>query len=184
MGSKLSVSSLLLLLFFMVEVHSQQTFPYVSFSRTGPALANHSYVDLSTVGSDGGNSDSVVCHSDLSTCCSGGQGIHRGNWSFPDGTVLPFTGNSVPIGLGRGARVAVIRRTTATGPTGIYRCDIPTNAVHSDTDQSVGEQSMWDCIQLMEVNSNTDTDCRYQSPHSISISKHTSKLHSTFTTAL
>ena len=129
--------SLLLLLLFLVEVHSQ-TLPYVSFGLTGPALANHSYVDLSTVGSGPDNSDSVVCHTDLATCCSGGQGVHRGNWSFPDETLLPFIGNSVPIALGRSAQRAIIRRTTATGPTGIYRCDIPTNAVHDD-DISVGE---------------------------------------------
>ena len=91
------------------------------------------------MGSETDNSDSVVCHTDLSTCCSGTQGIHRGNWFFPGGTVLPFTSNSVPIGLGRGAQIAVIRRTTATGPTGIYRCRIATNAVHDDTDQSLGE---------------------------------------------
>ena len=135
----MSVSSLLLLLLFLVEVHSQQTYPYVSFNRTGPALADHSYVDLSTVGSANDNSDSVVCHTDLSTCCSGGQGPHRGNWYFPNGTKLPFSGASVPIGLGRGAQIAIIRRTTATGPTGIYRCRIATNAVHDDTDQSLGE---------------------------------------------
>ena len=78
-----------------------------------------------------------MCHSDLYYCCSGGQGIHRGDWYFPDGTVLPFIGDSVPIGLGRSAQRVVIRRTSATGPTGIYRCDIPTNAVHDDTDISV-----------------------------------------------
>ena len=27
----------------------------------------------------------VQCHSDLSTCCSGSQGYHRGDWYFPDG---------------------------------------------------------------------------------------------------
>ena len=92
------------------------------------------------MGSELDNSDSVVCHTDLSTCCSGGQGIHRGDWYFPNGAVLPFVGNTVPIGLGRGAQIAIIRRTNdATGPTGIYRCDIPTIAVHYDTDQSVGE---------------------------------------------
>ena len=92
------------------------------------------------MGSAGDNSDSVVCHTDLSTCCSGTQGIHRGDWSFPDGTLLPFAGPTVPIGLGRNAQIAIIRRTNdATGPTGIYRCRIATNAVHSDTDQSVGE---------------------------------------------
>ena len=103
----------------------------------GQTLVNHSYVDLSLVGSDNDNSDGVVCHSDLAICCSGSQGIHRGDWYFPNGTVLPFIGNSVPIGLGRGPMRAVIRRTTATGPTGIYRCDIPTVAVHHDTDISV-----------------------------------------------
>ena len=134
MGSKLSVSSLLLLQLFLVEVHSQQTYPYVSFSLTGPALADHSYVNLSTMGSADNNSDGVVCHTDLLTCCTG---PHRGDWSFPDGTRLPFSGSSVPIYLGRTAQIATIRRTNdATGPTGIYRCDIPTNAVHN-TDDSV-----------------------------------------------
>ena len=126
-----------LFLLSLVEVHCQQTFPYVSFM--GPALADHSYVDLSTVGSAGDNSDSVVCHTDLQTCCTNRQGVHRGDWYFPDGTQLPFVGNRVPIGLGRAGQIAVIRRTTATGPTGIYRCDIATNAVHDDTDISVRE---------------------------------------------
>ena len=128
---------LLLFLLSLVEVHCQQTFPYVSFGLTGQSLADHSYVDLSTVGSASDDSDSVVCHTDLSTCCSVGQGVHRGDWYFPDGTVLPFSSNSVPIGEGRGAQRAVIRRTSATGPTGIYHCGIPTNAVHHDTDMSV-----------------------------------------------
>ena len=125
---------LLLFLLSLVEVHCQ-TFPYVSFM--GQSLADHSYVDLSTVGSAADNSDGVVCHSDLSTCCSAGQGIHRGTWYFPDGTVLPFIGSSVPIGDGVAAQIAVIRRTSGTGPTGIYRCDIATISVHDDTDISV-----------------------------------------------
>ena len=135
----MKTSSLLVLLplflLSLVEVHCQQTFPYVSFM--GQTLVNHSYVDLSTMGSASDNSDSVVCHTVLQTCCTNAQGIHRGDWYFPDGTVLPFIGDSVPIGLGRAAQIAVIRRTTATGPTGIYHCDIPTVAVHDDTDISV-----------------------------------------------
>ena len=130
-----SVRSLLLLfLLSLVEVHCQQTFPYVSFM--GQTLVNHSYVDLSTVGNSSNGSNSVQCHTDLGTCCSGSQGIHRGDWYFPDGTVLPF---AVPIGLGRSAQIVTIRRTNATGPTGIYRCNIATNAVHDDTDISVRE---------------------------------------------
>ena len=119
-----------LLSLFWSLVHCQQTFPYVSFGLTGQTLANHSYVDLSTVGNANDNSDGVVCHTDLGTCCSGSQGSHRGDWYFPDGTLLPFSGTSVPIGLARAAQIAVIRRTSGTGPTGIYRCDIPTNAVY------------------------------------------------------
>ena len=123
-----SFGRVIVLSLFLSLVHSQ-TFPYVS-----QALVNHSYVDLSTVGNAGDNSDSVVCHTDLSTCCTG---PHHGNWYFPNGTLLPFTGRSVPIGLGRTAQIAVIRRTTATGPTGIYRCGIPTEAVHDNNDISV-----------------------------------------------
>ena len=183
MSNKLS---LLLLLLFLVEVHSQQTFPYVSFSLTGPALADHSYVDLSTVGSAGDDSDSVVCHTDLSTCCSNSQGSHRGNWYFPDGTQLPFAGSSVPIGLGRAAQRAVIRRTSgATGPTGIYRCRIATVAVHSDTDESVGETVYVGLYPADggKLKHRLATDINLPI-YSISISKHPSKLHSTFTTAL
>ena len=124
-----SVRSLLLLfLLSLVEVHCQQTFPYVSFM--GQTLVNHSHVDLNIVGSDY-FSDSVVCHTDLSTCCSGSQGNHRGDWYFPNGTRLLFSGD---IYEARGAQRVFLRHTNATGPTGIYRCDIPTNAVHDDTD--------------------------------------------------
>ena len=129
-----SFGCVIVLSLFWSLVHCQQTFPYVSFGLTGQALVNHSYVDLSTVGSAGDNSDSVVCHTDLSTCC---RGPHHGDWYFPTGSVLPFPGISVPIYEGRAAQIAVIRRTTATGPTGIYRCDISTVAVHDNTDISV-----------------------------------------------
>ena len=68
----------------LVEVHSQ-TFPYVSFMDQ--TLANHSYVDLSLVGD---HTDNVQCHTDLSTCCTGVQGVHRGDWYFPNGNRLGF----------------------------------------------------------------------------------------------
>ena len=125
-----SVRSLLLLfLLSLVEVHCQQTFPYVSFM--GQTLVNHSYVNLSTVGDD---YDSIQCHTDLGTCCSVSQGIHRGDWYFPNGTRLSLSGDMYEA---RGAQRVVIRRTTATGQTGIYRCDIPTSSVHDNTDNSV-----------------------------------------------
>ena len=132
-----SLASLLLLfLLCLVEIHCQ-TFPYVSFKNQ--TLADHSYVDLSTVGYISDGSNSVQCHTDLNTCCSIAQGIHRGDWYFPDGTVLPFFvayRNMTPFGEGRTARRVEIRRANSNAQTGIYRCDIATNAVHNNTDIS------------------------------------------------
>ena len=85
----MALAVLLLLGLFWSLAHSQRV-PYVSFmSQT---LANHSYVDLSQVGNDGSGSNSVQCHTDLDTCCTSGDGGHRGDWYFPDGTRLPFSG--------------------------------------------------------------------------------------------
>ena len=128
---------LLSLLWSLVEVNSQQTFPYVSF--LGQNLANHSYVDLSLVGYNyrSGNK-SVQCHTDLATCCSHTEGIHRGDWYFPNGYRLPFPigGNIYEARLAQ--RVYLTRNWyDALSPSGIYRCDIATNDVHNYSDISV-----------------------------------------------
>ena len=82
------VCSLLLCLFSaLVEVHSQ-IIPYVSFMGTN--LSNHSFVDLTQVGTAKDGSDSVQCHTDLSTCCNAAAGSDRGDWYFPNGTQLPL----------------------------------------------------------------------------------------------
>ena len=130
---------LCLLLWSLVEVHSQTEFPYVSFM--GETLPNHSYVDLTEVGDPQLNSNdhTVQCNTDLDSCCSGAQGpIHRGDWYFPNGDRLPFSSPSVSIHEARGAqRVDLRRRNNANSPSGIYRCDIPTDAVQDETDNSV-----------------------------------------------
>ena len=111
-----------------------QTFPHVSFmSQT---LANYSYVNLSLVGDDLSGSDSVQCITDLSPCCSVTEGPHRGDWYFPNETRVYFTWN---IRQSRGDKSVFLRHriNTPNSPTGIYRCDIPTIAVHDDTDISV-----------------------------------------------
>ena len=108
----------------------------------GVNLDNHAYVNLTTVGNDIGDSgDTVRCHSDLSTCCSGPQGIHRGDWYFPDGSVLPFASSGSDIVEDRYAQVVHIRRrNNAMSPSGIYRCDIETIAVNdNDTATITGE---------------------------------------------
>ena len=129
---KCLLAFLLNLLCFLVEVHSQTEYPYVSFM--GVNLPNHAYVDLTQVGndiSDPGNT--VRCHTDLSTCCTGAQGIHRGDWYFPNGSVLAAGGGGGNIYRSRAAQVVHLhRRNDATSPSGIYHCDIETNSVHDN----------------------------------------------------
>ena len=122
-----SVSVLLFLLWSLVEVHSR-TAPFVTFM--GETLPNHSYVDLSLVGSSY-SGDEVVCHTDLSTCCSSIAGPDRGDWYFPNGDRLPFLG---PLVERRQIQRVEFSRGAGSGsiPSGIYRCDIETRAVHSD----------------------------------------------------
>ena len=122
---------LLCLLWSLVEVHSQTA--YVSFM--GETLPNHAYVNLSLVGDDGSGSDSVQCHTDLTTCCLSIDGIHRGDWFAPGSEMrLPFiTDASADIyEVRRSQRVDIRRRNNANMPSGIYRCFIATNAVHDD----------------------------------------------------
>ena len=132
---------LLCLLWSLVEVNSQ-TVPYVKFMRE--ILPNHAYVDLRLVGND--SSDSVQCHTDLNTCCGSAQdkegGDRHGNW------ILPGSDSRLPFSNKAGAdifevhgyqRVELRRRNGADMPSGIYRCDIPINAVHDHDDITVRE---------------------------------------------
>ena len=98
----------------------------------GETLPNHAFVNLSLVGNDGG--DSVQCHTDLTTCCSGGQGADRGDWYLPGSdTRLPFSSKPGDIYEARDPkRVDLRRRNNPDMPSGIYRCTIETNAVHSE----------------------------------------------------
>ena len=90
------------------------------------------------MGSVVNGSDSVQCHTDLDSCCSGAQGVHRGDWYFPDGDRLHFPDGATPIFESRQAQRVYIRRiNNANEPTGIYRCDIATHDVHHDFDNSV-----------------------------------------------
>ena len=120
---KRAASFLLLVLLSLVEVQCQKTFPYVSFMCQ--TLANHSYVDISQVGTS--DCSTVQCHTDLSTCCREEQGPHRGDWYFPNGSRLPFYGDIYEL---REDQRIDLDRISGTETNGIYRCDIATNAVH------------------------------------------------------
>ena len=128
-----TVSVWLFLLWSLVEVHSQIP-PYVSFM--GETLPDHNYVNLSLVGSYY-SGDEVVCHTDLTTCCSGAQGADRGDWYFPSGSRLPFRGHYLGydslVEIRYSQRVELsLGAESGSIPSGIYRCDIETRAVNSD----------------------------------------------------
>ena len=90
----------------------------------GKTLANHSYVDISVVGISA--SDSVQCHTDLSSCCSTIDGSNRGQWYFPNGTALENSNQLATYQHSLFRRVE-LRHNSGTRPTGIYRCEIHTN---------------------------------------------------------
>ena len=125
-----------------MEVHSQ-TAPYLTFNDS--VIPNHAYVDLSLMmhpGNDTVNdtSSTVICHTDLASCCRG-DGSSLANWYFPDGvTTLPGAGsdNVKPVPIAQRKRDQLVRlQRGPTGdisdmPDGIYRCDIETMAVIND----------------------------------------------------
>ena len=129
---------LLSLLWSLVEVSSQQIFPYVSFMDQ--TLANHSYIcGPQSSGSGGSGSNSVRCHIDLQTCCSSTQGSHREDWYFPNRIILLFSGSGDIFKHHTAQRFDLRCRNSATSPVGIYRCDIQTNIIHDGDDNSVRE---------------------------------------------
>ena len=131
---------LLFLLWSLVEVHSQ-TAPYLTFM--GETLPDHSYVDLSELGEFANESDHVVCHTDLDTCCGGDDNPDRGRWyfPFPNGTKeLPLveedgiaSTNNPIVERRRPTQTVSLIRGTGPGdaPSGIYHCRIETNAVNT-----------------------------------------------------
>ena len=130
---------LVVLLWSLVEVHSQIEYPYISFM--GVNLSNHSYVDLTLVGKDNSDPGNIVrCITDLSTCCHTAQDMLRGNWYLPNGGVVLARFGGGDIYRTRDAqRVNLHRRNNVISPSGIYHCEVPTDAVHDDNDLSVGE---------------------------------------------
>ena len=140
MRSLCIASFIIFLSWFLVEVNSQ-TFPYVSFM--GQILANHSYVDLRLVGRPDhlGGGHSLECHTDLITCCTSSNGVHRGDWYFPNGARLPFP-QSTGFYQARESQRLSLRRNNDGLTSGIYHCDIPTIAVH-DVNTSVRDRPVY-----------------------------------------
>ena len=95
---------------------------------------NNSVIDINLVGegfegaqiTDGG---ALECHTDDTTCCRGidnhPNGTGRGEWYYPDGTVVSPPGGNTGFYRTRGHMVIKLNRAGVAGPTGVYRCEIP-----------------------------------------------------------
>ena len=110
------ISVLLGLLTALVEVQPV-TFPYISFM--GIIMSNHSYINLTLVGNDA--SSSVQCHT--------AQHHNRGSWYFPSGPKV--TQGEITNGIFqiRGVNRADLRRGGSSVTSGIYHCEVGTNAI-------------------------------------------------------
>ena len=131
---KILVVWILLYLMSQVCYCEGEEYPHVSFN--GIVLANHSYVNLLLVNNT--ESGSVQCHTDLNTCCGAAQGTHRGDWFFPNGSVLGFTGSDDDIVEVRGPQRVDLRRKNNGSASGIYHCSIATVDNHNDDDTDRG----------------------------------------------
>ena len=144
---KILVAWILLYLMSQVFYCEGEEYPHVSFN--GVVLANHSYVNLLLVNNT--ESGSVQCHTDLQTCCRVEQGPHRGDWFFPNGSVLGFSSSSDDdIVEVRGPERVDLRRRNNGSASGIYHCSIATFAsVPINIDDPVVQEHV--CVGLYDT---------------------------------
>ena len=105
-----------------------------SLARYGVTFANNSVINIQLVGEGvlgvpQTDSGALECHTDDTTCCramDNPNGGGRGEWYFPDGTVVPPPGGGDGLYITRGHMVIRLNRGGRTlSTTGVYRCDIP-----------------------------------------------------------
>ena len=98
---------------------------------------NNSIININLIGegfegvgsTDGG---ALECHTDDTTCCRGidnpPNGTGRGEWYYPNGTVVPPPGGDTEFYRTRGHMVIRLNRLgviASLHQTGVYRCEIP-----------------------------------------------------------
>ena len=93
----------------------------------GEQLPNNSFVDINLVGNN--DSNAIVCHTDLTTCCRESEGQSRGEWLRLEGIRLSY-----PLYQSNGTQTVELLRYqnqfASSYYYGIYRCAIETTAVN------------------------------------------------------
>ena len=92
--------------------------------------AANSLIPITDVGDAGVTGEAaLLCRTDKPGCCSG---TREGEWLYPNGTAVRTNakGPSDPFYRNRGTNVVRLnRRNGATGPTGLYCCEVASVAV-------------------------------------------------------
>ena len=92
------------------------------------AYPNNSIVDLSEIGL---NDNSLVCYTDLTTCCRGDDNPNDGTmgvWRLPNNSVAISKGmsNANMFSRNRDTQALLLHRgINVSEPSGIFICDIP-----------------------------------------------------------
>ena len=120
----------------MAKILLYSEFSLARYSSTA-VYANNSVIDINLVGEgfEGPqitNGGALECHTDDTTCCRGidnPDGPGRGEWYYPDRTVVPPPGNDTGFYRTRGHMVIRLNRVGQSFNTlsvpGVYRCVIP-----------------------------------------------------------
>ena len=115
----------------------------VRFSLGDTTYQNNSLVTLEDIGE---GDDGLLCVTDLTACCRGGDTAGMGplgHWFFPNESALPnmipfFNGLPNPWDFYRLRDVSVVRLNRRRGGvTGIYRCEIPVSVAPSVVYQNI-----------------------------------------------
>ena len=116
---KVFVTLLALLLWSLVEVHSQTV--YLSLNHD--IIPNHGYVVISDIGST--NDNALLCITNRPATESGGSNS-GGDWFAPDGAeVGSFSDMDVQgFGRNRAPMLVRLRRKDGTPEEGIYYCEV------------------------------------------------------------
>ena len=87
----------------------------------------------------------LVCRTDRTDCCRNNPGdgeIRQGDWIYPNGDLVDNIASGDDIYRTRGASTVLLnRRNSATGPTGLYCCEVTSVA---DPDARI-------CINLSKI---------------------------------
>jgi hypothetical protein len=87
--------------------------------------AENAEISIRDVG-DSDSGGSLLCKTDRTDCCGIGPGeTRRGEWFYPDGTMVGTSGTGDDFYRDRGASVVRLhRRNNAAQPTGRYCCEV------------------------------------------------------------